>query len=192
MGSADSLARTRSKRPTAATPVAFRVGGPASHSAPWLAAVVVHRRGGGLRVVQIRSVGYALCGTGESCALSYDSLASRRLARREALELALDSFAYLAVDAVVVVLPPRRGERPSQSALYFSRGDLKGRLHTPLAETIGAGRPRVRDFEGQFYRFLETERPNILTELASSGALSDEIASALDDAITEFRKTFLA
>jgi F-type H+-transporting ATPase subunit alpha len=52
--------------------------------------------------------------------------------------------------------------------------------------------PRVKDFETQFYRFLETERPAILTDLASSGALSDEIASALDEAITEFRKAFLA
>jgi F-type H+/Na+-transporting ATPase subunit alpha len=52
--------------------------------------------------------------------------------------------------------------------------------------------PRVKDFETQFYRFLETERPAILTDLASSGELSDEIASALDEAIAEFRKAFLA
>ncbi|HEY8636152.1 MAG TPA: F0F1 ATP synthase subunit alpha [Candidatus Limnocylindrales bacterium] len=47
--------------------------------------------------------------------------------------------------------------------------------------------PRVRDFESQFYRFLETERPNILTELAEKGALSDELAAALDEAIDAFR-----
>ncbi len=52
--------------------------------------------------------------------------------------------------------------------------------------------PRVKDFEIQFYRFLETERPDILKNLAQSGALSDEIATALDEAITEFRKSFLA
>jgi F-type H+/Na+-transporting ATPase subunit alpha len=52
--------------------------------------------------------------------------------------------------------------------------------------------PRVREFESQFYRFLETERPNILTELAKTKTLSDETASALDEAITEFRKSFLA
>jgi F-type H+-transporting ATPase subunit alpha len=52
--------------------------------------------------------------------------------------------------------------------------------------------PRVKEFEIQFYRFLETERPDILKNLASSGALSDEIATALDEAITEFRKSFLA
>ncbi|HEV2006877.1 MAG TPA: F0F1 ATP synthase subunit alpha, partial [Candidatus Limnocylindrales bacterium] len=52
--------------------------------------------------------------------------------------------------------------------------------------------PRVKEFEIQFYRFLETERPDILKDLAKSGALSDEIATALDEAITEFRKSFLA
>jgi F-type H+-transporting ATPase subunit alpha len=52
--------------------------------------------------------------------------------------------------------------------------------------------PRVKEFEIQFYRFLETERPDILKNLASSGALSDELATALDEAITEFRKSFLA
>jgi F-type H+-transporting ATPase subunit alpha len=52
--------------------------------------------------------------------------------------------------------------------------------------------PRVKDFETQFYRFLEAERPEILKDLAASGALSDEIAKALDEAIAEYRKSFLA
>jgi F-type H+-transporting ATPase subunit alpha len=52
--------------------------------------------------------------------------------------------------------------------------------------------PRVREFESQFYRFLETERPQILEELGKTKALSDELAKALDEAITEFRKSFLA
>ena len=47
--------------------------------------------------------------------------------------------------------------------------------------------PRVREFESQFYRFLETERPAILTELADKKALSDELAAALDEAIDAFR-----
>jgi F-type H+-transporting ATPase subunit alpha len=51
---------------------------------------------------------------------------------------------------------------------------------------------RVKDFEIGFYRFLESERPKILEEIASSGALSDENASALAEAIDEFRKSFLA
>ncbi|HXI45182.1 MAG TPA: F0F1 ATP synthase subunit alpha, partial [Candidatus Acidoferrales bacterium] len=52
--------------------------------------------------------------------------------------------------------------------------------------------PRVKDFETQLYRFLETERPKILEELAASKALSDDLATALDEAIAEFRKSFLA
>ncbi|MGZ8513594.1 MAG: F0F1 ATP synthase subunit alpha [Candidatus Limnocylindrales bacterium] len=52
--------------------------------------------------------------------------------------------------------------------------------------------PRVREFESQFYRFLETERPKILTELAEKKALSEELAEALDDAVDAFRQSFLA
>jgi F-type H+-transporting ATPase subunit alpha len=52
--------------------------------------------------------------------------------------------------------------------------------------------PRVKDFEAQFYRFLETERPAILTTLAETKTLTDEIAMGLDDALTAFRTSFLA
>jgi F-type H+-transporting ATPase subunit alpha len=47
--------------------------------------------------------------------------------------------------------------------------------------------PRVKDFETQFYRFLETEQPTILQELGDTGALSDQISAALDEAIERFR-----
>src|SRR6187397_1355273 len=52
--------------------------------------------------------------------------------------------------------------------------------------------PRVREFESQFYRFLETERPDILKELAEKKALDDEITAGLDKATDAFRETFLA
>jgi F-type H+-transporting ATPase subunit alpha len=52
--------------------------------------------------------------------------------------------------------------------------------------------PRVRDFEAQLYRFLETERPAVLKDLGASKTLTDDIAAALDEAIAEFRKSFLA
>ena len=52
--------------------------------------------------------------------------------------------------------------------------------------------PRVKQFEIDFYRFLEAERPKILQEIGGSGALSDENAAALTEAIDEFRKSFLA
>jgi F0F1-type ATP synthase alpha subunit len=52
--------------------------------------------------------------------------------------------------------------------------------------------PRVREFESQFYRFLETERPAILTELGQTATLTDELAKALADATDDFRQSFLA
>jgi F-type H+-transporting ATPase subunit alpha len=51
---------------------------------------------------------------------------------------------------------------------------------------------RVREFEIQFYRFLETERPKILEELAGKGSLSDELSASLDEAVDAFRQSFLA
>jgi F-type H+-transporting ATPase subunit alpha len=50
---------------------------------------------------------------------------------------------------------------------------------------------RIREFEGQFYRFLETERPGILTELATTKALSAELIDALSDAAETFKRSFL-
>ena len=47
--------------------------------------------------------------------------------------------------------------------------------------------PRVREFESQFYRFLEAERPEILKELGETKALTDELKKALDDAVERFR-----
>jgi F-type H+-transporting ATPase subunit alpha len=47
--------------------------------------------------------------------------------------------------------------------------------------------PRVKEFETQFYRFLETEQPEILKELGETFALTDEIKGALDKAIERFR-----
>src|SRR5712671_5632428 len=52
--------------------------------------------------------------------------------------------------------------------------------------------PRLKDFENQFYRFLETEKPEILKDLGASNALSDEIAKGLDEALNDFRQSFLA
>ena len=52
--------------------------------------------------------------------------------------------------------------------------------------------PRVKEFEIQFYRFLETERPDILKELGDTNALSDELAAKLEEATDAFRESFLA
>jgi F-type H+/Na+-transporting ATPase subunit alpha len=52
--------------------------------------------------------------------------------------------------------------------------------------------PRVKEFENQFYRYLETEHANILGELGKTKNLTDELAKALDEALVEFRESFLA
>ncbi len=52
--------------------------------------------------------------------------------------------------------------------------------------------PRVKEFETQLYRFLESDRAEILKTIAESKDLSDETAKALDEAIDAFRESFLA
>jgi F-type H+-transporting ATPase subunit alpha len=47
--------------------------------------------------------------------------------------------------------------------------------------------PRVKEFETGLYRFLETERADILKELRDKRALSDELGGKLDEAIEAFR-----
>src|SRR5579859_3815481 len=51
---------------------------------------------------------------------------------------------------------------------------------------------RVKEFETQFYRFLEAERPSILTDLGETKALSDDLSTALSEAVADFRQSFLA
>ncbi|HEY8988884.1 MAG TPA: F0F1 ATP synthase subunit alpha, partial [Candidatus Limnocylindrales bacterium] len=52
--------------------------------------------------------------------------------------------------------------------------------------------PRVKEFETGFYRYLETEKADVLKELGKSKELSDEIAKSLEEALNSFRETFLA
>ena len=52
--------------------------------------------------------------------------------------------------------------------------------------------PRVREWESGFYRYLEAEKPAILTELAETKTLTDELSAAFDAAIADYRQNFLA
>jgi F-type H+-transporting ATPase subunit alpha len=52
--------------------------------------------------------------------------------------------------------------------------------------------PRVKEFEAQFTRFLDTQRTDVMKKLASTKVLDDETADALEAAANEFRSTFLA
>jgi F-type H+/Na+-transporting ATPase subunit alpha len=65
-----------------------------------------------------------------------------------------------------------------------------------LAATRGAvddiPTPRVKEFESGYYRFLETERPELLVKLGETKTLDDEIAKGLDEAVATYRSSFLA
>ncbi len=52
--------------------------------------------------------------------------------------------------------------------------------------------PRVKEWETGFYRYLESEKPAILTELAETKTMTDELAAAFDEAIAHYRQSFLA
>src|SRR5918998_1409685 len=51
--------------------------------------------------------------------------------------------------------------------------------------------PRVREFEQSFYRYLESEKPEILQTLGDKKELTDEIASALKEAAQTFKQQFM-
>jgi hypothetical protein len=81
---------------------------------------------------------YTLCGLGPKCSIRTGkaTIARHLLLRREALELALYSFRYIpGLDQVVVMLPPRKGDPPSQ-ALLFRKDDVKPELDRPLRATF--------------------------------------------------------
>ena len=86
------------------------------------------------------TVMYTLCGLGDACSIAEGkpSVARHQLLRREALELALYSFAYLdGVDSVLVLLPPRP-DGQTATAVFLERSDLRAALAQPLASTLPA------------------------------------------------------
>jgi F-type H+-transporting ATPase subunit alpha len=52
--------------------------------------------------------------------------------------------------------------------------------------------PRVKEFEAQLVRFLELEHAKLMNQIATTRALEDDTAAALEAAANDFRKTFLA
>jgi F-type H+-transporting ATPase subunit alpha len=51
---------------------------------------------------------------------------------------------------------------------------------------------QVRDFEAQFYRYLEAEQPELMASLADKQALDDEVVEGLRAAAETFKQTFTA
>jgi hypothetical protein len=103
-------------------------------------------QGGDIKVFDSEGLIYRFCGLGPNCAIASGRPTPERhlLLRREALELSLYSFHYLrGVDQIVVFMPPRKGEKPSQ-ALFFRRGDVDAALERPLTATLSERAPTVR------------------------------------------------
>jgi hypothetical protein len=103
-------------------------------------------QGGDIKVFDAEGLIYRFCGLGPNCAISSGKPTPERhlLLRREALELSLYSFHYLeGVDQIVVFMPPRKGEKPSQ-ALFFRRGDVDAELERPLTASLAERAPTVR------------------------------------------------
>jgi hypothetical protein len=98
---------------------------------------------GSVKILDEKGVLYNLCGLGESCSIKEGKPTYERslVLRREALELALYTFRYIKnVDQVVVILPPRKGQKPSY-AMFYRRGDVGASLDRPLSATLPGAPP---------------------------------------------------
>ena len=63
----------------------------------------------------------------------------------------------------------------------------------PLHEVVtDVPTPKVKEWESGFYRFLDTEHPNILKTLGETKNLTDDLRDELDAAIESYRQTFSA
>jgi hypothetical protein len=86
------------------------------------------------------TVMYTLCGLGTACSIKEGkpNVARGQLLRREALELALYSFAFLdGIESTLVLLPPR-ADGQAATAVFIERGDVRAELSRPLSETLTA------------------------------------------------------
>jgi hypothetical protein len=89
---------------------------------------------------------YRMCGLGKNCAIKEGKPSKERglYLRREALELALYTFNYVAdIDAVTVLMPPVMGKKPSL-ALLFRPDDVQPSLQNPLVDTLPGPTPNVK------------------------------------------------
>jgi hypothetical protein len=97
---------------------------------------------------------FKMCGLGPSCSIVGTPSAERlTLVRREALELALDTFEYVAnADQVVVFLPPvvpaaaagaKKPATAATDALMFQATDYRSELNRPLSTTLTDRPPAI-------------------------------------------------
>jgi hypothetical protein len=98
---------------------------------------------GTYKVLDEKGVLFNLCGLGANCAIKEGkpTIARSLVLRRESLELALYTFRYISnIDQVVVILPPKPGDKPSY-AMFYRRGDVGASLDRPLAATLPGAPP---------------------------------------------------
>jgi hypothetical protein len=98
---------------------------------------------GNVKILDEKGVLFNLCGLGLNCAIKEGkpTVARSLVLRREALELSLYTFRYIKnVDQVVVILPPRQGQKASY-AMFFRRDDVNASLNRPLAATLPGSPP---------------------------------------------------
>jgi hypothetical protein len=105
----------------------------------------------GARVFGVgNGVMYLLCGSASDCAIGEGRPTAARgaLVRRQALELALYTFKYVAgVQTVLAFVPPPPGQQdPPKRFIVLQRPDVAAYLERPLAATIGRTR-RVKPGE---------------------------------------------
>lgn len=106
---------------------------------------VAVKKNGGDQIFSGSGMRYVMCGLGPNCSIAKGKPSVERgvLLQREALEMALYSFEYLSnVNQVVVFLPPRPGEDPTQGkALFFQKDDVNQALDQPLKRTLPSPPP---------------------------------------------------
>ena len=96
------------------------------------------QNGGDITIITNNGILYQLCGVGLRCSIDEGKPSRVRhlLLQREALELALYSFRYIAgVGSVTVILPPPPGKSPGE-AMLLRPHDLTASLERPLDATL--------------------------------------------------------
>jgi hypothetical protein len=102
------------------------------------------QNGGDITIISGNGILFQLCGVGLKCSIDEGKPSAVRhlLLQREALELALYSFRYIAgVSSVTVILPPPPGKSPGEAMLIRPR-DVTASLSRPLDATL-APRPET-------------------------------------------------
>jgi hypothetical protein len=154
-----------------------------------------------LSLLEGKTIAYDLCGIGGNvnCSLGGTASAGRLLLlRREALELALYTFKYIAgTSNVVAVLPPGRmttasttstlsakppaalsktPTKPVTVAVLFVHDELSPWLSQPLSDTLSQYPPAV----SQLNLWRQTEEAGLVDQITARGLFSERVESAQD------------